>query len=91
VRFVVCYDIADDRRRERVATALLDFGRRVQESVFVATLDEDLFGRMWERLSKLVEEMEDTVHIFPLCATCEGKVRRLGCAELPEDRSYYIV
>ena len=91
MRFVVCYDIADDWRRDRVATALLDFGQRIQESVFMATLDDELLTRMLERLGKLVEEVEDTVHVFPLCGSCEGKIRRLGRAELPEDRPFYLV
>ncbi|MBY0508405.1 MAG: CRISPR-associated endonuclease Cas2 [Bryobacteraceae bacterium] len=37
MRFVICYDITDDRRRARVSAALLDYGARLQESVFVAT------------------------------------------------------
>lgn len=91
MRFVICYDVTDDRRRERMAAALLDFGRRVQESVFMATLDEELFGRMMRRLEQIADVATDTVHVLPLCAACEGKVRRLGRAEMPEDRPYYIV
>jgi CRISPR-associated protein Cas2 len=91
VRFVICYDVTDDRRRERLASTLLDFGRRVQESVFMATLDDELFGRMMKRVEQLVDAEADTLHVLPLCAACEGKVRRLGRAELPEDKPYYIV
>ena len=43
--FAICYDITDDRRRARVSTALLDYGARLQESVFVATLDDELLTR----------------------------------------------
>jgi CRISPR-associated protein Cas2 len=32
--YLVCYDIEDDRERNRVAKALLRHGRRVQYSVF---------------------------------------------------------
>src|SRR5437660_1753461 len=54
MQYVVCYDIADDGRRSRVSSLLLDFGTRVQESVFVAHLDEDLKERMRERLKRVV-------------------------------------
>lgn len=91
MRFVVCYDIAEDRRRDRMATALLDFGRRIQESVFVATLDEELYEKMWQRVTRIADEVEDTVHVFAICGACEGRIRRMGRAELPEDRDYYIV
>ena len=91
MRFVICYDIADDARRERTATALLDFGARIQESVFMATLDDELLERMAGRLKKIVDDVDDTVHVFPLCAACEGKIIRMGRAEVPEERGYYVL
>ena len=45
MQYVVCYDIADDARRSRISQILLDFGTRVQESVFVAHLDDVLAAR----------------------------------------------
>ena len=91
MEYVICYDIADDRRRERLAKALLDYGRRVQESVFLAHLDDELHGRMMARVEKLVEVTEDRVHVFALCGTCEGKAVSLGTGELPEDPLFVIV
>jgi CRISPR-associated protein Cas2 len=38
MRYVVTYDIADDRRREDVATLLSGYGPRVQLSVFECDL-----------------------------------------------------
>ena len=35
-----------------MASALLDYGKRVQESVFMAHLDEELHGRMVERVKQ---------------------------------------
>lgn len=91
MRYVVCYDIADDARRERVAKALLDYGRRIQESVFLATLDGELQDRMMARLEKLVDCARDSVHVFALCGACSGRVRTLGCAEMPADQEFYVV
>jgi len=39
-RFLLTYDIADDRRRAKVHRALLDVGDWVQYSVFIADLSE---------------------------------------------------
>lgn len=36
---VVCYDVADDRRRRRLVRVLEGYGVRVQESVFECWLD----------------------------------------------------
>lgn len=91
MQYVVCYDIADDRRRDRVASALLDYGPRVQESVFVANLDEDLATKIMGRLKKLVDEQWDRVHVFELCAGCGKKTRTLGTAELVQDRDFYVI
>lgn len=91
MQYVVCYDIADDGRRERAASTLLDFGSRVQESVFVANLDEELAERMREKLRRLIDEDHDRVHIFALCAGCAGKTETIGSAEVPADRDYYVV
>ncbi len=91
MQYVVCYDIADDRRRSRMAAALLDFGQRVQESVFVANLDDELASRMVERLVKTMEPSEDRVHVFSLCQACSHKTQILGTAELVEDRPYYVI
>ena len=91
MEYVICYDIADDRLRDRVARALLDYGQRVQESVFVAHLDDELHGRMLARVEKLVEKSEDRIHVFALCNACEGKALSIGTGELPEDPLFVII
>lgn len=91
MRYVVCYDIADNGRRGRVVQVLLDFGRRIQESVFVLDLDAELAERMRERLSHCLEVSEDTVHVFRLCGTCLEKTEVFGRAELPVDQQYYVL
>ena len=91
MQYVICYDIADDRRRDRLASALLDFGPRAQESVFVANLDEELAGKMAARVRRLVDAEADRVHIFELCAACSGKTQVLGTAEVAQDREFYII
>ena len=91
MQYVVCYDIADDRRRARLASALLDFGTRVQESVFVANLDGELAARMEARVARLVDVRFDRVHIFELCGGCTGRTKAIGTAELAEDRDFYVI
>ena len=95
MQYVVCYDIAsddaEDARRSRVAGVLLDFGKRVQESVFLADLDEELAGRMRERLKVLIDDRRDRLHVFLLCAACQGKTWTAGVAEMPEDRPFYVI
>ena len=90
MRYLVCYDIADDRRRDRLAGALLDFGPRLQESVFLLDLDEELLVRLKERVTKVVDESVDLVHVFAMCGACEGKIWGLGPRKVPKDQEYYL-
>ncbi len=91
IEYIICYDIADDGRRSRIASALLDFGARIEESVFLAHLDEALAAKMRMRMEKLIDREHDRMHIFALCAACAGKTIVLGTAELVEDREFYII
>jgi CRISPR-associated protein Cas2 len=91
MQYVICYDIADDRRRNRAASALLDFGTRIQESVFVANLDEELAERMKERLTRIVDCDWDRVHVFEVCEGCSKRMWRLGTAQVVADPAWYIV
>lgn len=91
MQYIVCYDIADDGRRERMAKALLDYGRRIQESVFLAALDEELLDRMRARVVKLLEMSEDSLFVFPVCDGCARKAESYGWAALPKDQDYYVV
>ena len=91
MHYVVCYDIADDGRRSRVSSLLLDFGTRIQESVFVAHLDADLAARMQERLKRVVNEDYDRVHVFEMCGSCEKRVWVLGEGQIVEDAAFYVL
>ena len=74
-----------------MASLLLDFGTRVQESVFVAHLDDDLFERMRERISSVIDDDWDKVHVFALCAACEKRGWNLGQGQVVDDPPWYIV
>jgi CRISPR-associated protein Cas2 len=91
VLYIVCYDIADDRRREHMARALLDYGSRIQESVFAAHLDEELFGRMVGRVEKILDPALDRVHVLRLCKTCEDSLIAMGLAGVKRDADYWVL
>ncbi|CAK0751661.1 CRISPR-associated endoribonuclease Cas2 [Gammaproteobacteria bacterium] len=78
MRYVICYDVSDNKRRRHLSMCLQAYGDRVQESVFEAVLDRMLFDRMVKDVEKQIQDSTDTVRIYPLCGTCAGKVVRLG-------------
>ena len=88
---LVSYDIPDDRRRLKLAKTILDFGRRVQYSVFECLIDLPLLVELTKRIEAVVEENEDSVRIYTLCAGCEKQVQIIGQGEVSEDKDVYIL
>lgn len=89
---LVSYDVPDDRRRTRLATALLDFGQRVQWSVFEAELTSEQVARLEARVLREIEPAEDNVRIYVVCGECRRRVRLLGVGSPPaEPPEVYLV
>src|SRR5580692_8100419 len=62
MRYVVTYDIADDHRREDVATLLSGYGPRVQLSVFECDVRNRQEGAdLQAKLRTLIDPVEDQV------------------------------
>ena len=77
----VLYDSADDRRRGKAARACLRVGLyRVQQSVFLGTLNDSELDELVVCLEALVESGRDSVYAFPMCRTDFAKVVLLGQA-----------
>lgn len=92
IRYVACYDIADDRRREDVATLLSGYGPRVQLSVFEC----EVGGRreaadLKKRLRALVDPVEDQVRLYPLSSTSPQSAVVIGARMIEERKDFWIV
>ena len=59
--YLVSYDIVDDKRRNRVFRTLMDFGDRVQYSVFCCQLSERELLNLKEKLRARIHMTEDQV------------------------------
>ena len=75
---VIAYDVTDDRRRERVSTLLADYGRRVNYSVFECELEAEEFTQLQAQLARLIDQREDRVILYRLCADCRDRKSALG-------------
>ncbi len=91
MRYLVSYDIPDNKRRTKLAKLLEDFGDRVQYSVFECILDADLLGRMVARINKTILEEEDSVRIYTICASCEKSIEIIGQGKVIKTEDVYIV
>lgn len=80
-RYVIAYDVHDDRRRSRLAKKLESYGDRVQFSVFVIDVRTARFERLRAALVRLIEPQEDSVlfcDMGPLTASLDTRFSYLG-------------
>jgi len=82
---IIAYDIADNKRRLRIAKTLESWGYRIQESVFQLRLDSATLARVRSRLAALIAEGDDVIHIFPICSSCADRADILGAAIALDD------
>ena len=88
---VVCYDIPDDRRRNRVGKMLEGFGNRVQKSVFECDLTPKQVERLKQRLGKVTKSPEDSLRFYALCAGCVSRVEVVNGPPIAETQLYFVV
>lgn len=93
--WMVAYDVADEKRRRRVAAVLKGYGERVQWSVFECRLSNSERNTLRGRISKAIDSMADSVRWYPVCKICHGRVVQQGKPLLPDDGDdddgYYVV
>ena len=73
MRYLVAYDVADDKRRARVVKSLLNFGHRIQFSLFECDLEGTDYLRMYRKVEAVMDFAQDRLHIFPICSACTGR------------------
>lgn len=88
---VVCYDIPDDRRRNKVAESLEGYGYRVQKSVFECEVTPEMFDKMKVKLSKRIKAEEDSVRYYEICQDCLKKIAIDGLGEVKREKAYFVV
>lgn len=92
LHLVVTYDVADDGRRERLATLLSGYGPRVQLSVFECQLPTTRSARdLRARIRDVIDGVEDQVRVYHLSAEAANQVDVLGAREVEERADFWIV
>ena len=88
---LVIYDIADDRRRQKLSTYLEGYGRRVQESCFECFLSLDGMSKLFSRVKKRVDIEEDNVRFYWIPADSLGRTLTIGSLPPEPPPKAYIV
>ena len=79
MKYIICYDILEERIRRKAAKLLESKAYRVQYSVFIGDLSEFEARALREELLAVTEASEKRLLLMaPLCAACEAKAWRVG-------------
>lgn len=88
---IVAYDIADPKRLKKAAERCLDYGVRVQLSVFECRLPADAFDRFWESLCALLDPQQDKLVAYPIHGAAAANIRAYGVMVCSEQVVAYVL
>ncbi len=92
--YLVCYDIADDKRLRKVFKTMRDFGDHLQYSIFECQFTPIDLARCWHVLGEIIKHNEDQV-LFVDLGPSEGRGERvitaLGIAYTTMDAPCIVV
>jgi CRISPR-associated protein Cas2 len=88
--YIVCFDVADERRLRAVSKTLEDFGQRVQYSVFECHLDKAEHHALQTKLSELIDTEADHIRYYSLCPKDQNGILIDGKGQLSPDDSFHV-
>lgn len=85
---VVSYDVstktpAGRRRLRRVAKTCLDYGQRVQNSVFECVVDPTQWTELRLKLLEIIDDGTDSLRMYYLGANWKGRIEHYGAKDVP--------
>lgn len=93
---LVTYDVntstrAGEKRLRNVAKTCLDFGQRVQNSVFECWVDPAQSTNMKTKLLKIIDKEKDSLRFYYLGANWHNRVEHYGAKESYDPEGPMIV
>ena len=73
MKYLITYDIENDKRRKKISDELEAFGYRVNYSVFECELNQTKLRKLKEKIEELVDVNYDSVRFYHICENCLPK------------------
>ena len=74
-------DAAGRKRLRKVAKECVNYGQRVQNSVFEVDVDYGTFLKLKDRLMKIIDEEQDILRFYYLGNNLKRRVEHIGAKE----------
>jgi CRISPR-associated protein Cas2 len=88
---LISYDIKDNRKRNRAAKILLNYGIRIQYSVFECDVTPEQLDNLKKELYSILDREQDQVRSYEICKACKKTAIISGVAELLEEHDFRII
>lgn len=92
--YLIAYDMADDKRRNRIVKLLLNYAYRVQYSVFEFSATDLIYKKIMNNINQIIDTKEDSILIYELCENDWDKRINLGVKKGEEnihEKAYAII
>ncbi len=84
MKYVVCFDISDDKKRKIIGDILSEFGVRVQRSVFEIEINKNFLKKILAEIEKYISK-DDSIRFYPMHNDTIKKSIYLGFGSFPFD------
>ena len=73
MKFIIAYDIQNDKNRKKLSDILEGIGYRVNFSVFECEINETKLKKLIKDAKPLLNTKTDSLRFYRLCENCVGK------------------
>lgn len=93
---LVVYDVKTEsesgkKRLRQIAKCCVDYGQRVQNSVFECLVDSAQLKQLQKRISDIMDKEKDSVRYYYLGKNWQRKVEHLGAKESYDPEGFLII
>ena len=91
MKYLITYDIQNDKRRKKISDELEAFGYRVNYSVFECELNSSKLKKLTQKLEEWVDKKSDSLRFYHICENCLPKSFELcNQEEIFEKNDFFI-
>ncbi len=73
MKYLITYDIENNKKRKKISTFLDEFGQRVNYSVYECDLNPVKLKKLKNSLLKAMDKKYDSIRFYHICQNCIPK------------------
>ncbi len=89
--YLICFDIIENKTRYRCVKQLLNYGHRVQKSVFECSLSDAQFMELKNKLDNIIDHEKDNLRYYILCKNCAENILISGIGTFTDYEELIII